>query len=259
MNVDRSALATVALEVARQAGEHARTGFQRAEHVSEKGRFDLVTEWDVATERSIREALAARTPEIPVVGEEEGGASAAELVWYADPIDGTTNYVHGLPFWCVSIGLMASGQPLLGAVVAPSLAWEWWGSVGIGAFKNGAPCRVSASDDLEKTLLATGFPRSGETDPEDNFSSFIGVQRACQGIRRCGSAAIDLCLVADGTFDGYWERRLNAWDLTAGAALVLAAGGRISDLDGGPAKPTSGRLAATNGKIHDALLALIKV
>jgi myo-inositol-1(or 4)-monophosphatase len=161
--------------------------------------------------------------------------------------------VHGFPFWSVSIGLCEAGAPLIGAVVAPALGWEWWGSRE-ASFRNGSPCRVTETPALEQALLATGFPRGALPPPADNFSSFMALERVAHGIRRCGSAAIDLCLVADGSFDAYWERELNPWDLCAGAALVLGAGGRISDLAGGPARIESGAIAASNGLLHRALL-----
>jgi myo-inositol-1(or 4)-monophosphatase len=178
-------------------------------------------------------------------------------VWLVDPIDGTTNFVHGHPFWCVSIGLLERGEPVLGAVVAPALGSEWTGSRDGMAFKNGVRSHVSKTDRIEQSLLATGFPRDRTTEPDNNFSSFVRVKKAVQGVRRCGSAAIDLCLVADGTYDAYWERKLNGWDLAAGAAIVLAAGGRLSDLAGGPARIESGEIVASNGRLHDAVVALI--
>jgi myo-inositol-1(or 4)-monophosphatase len=254
-----STLLARALEVAREAGAYALRGFHGRMHVSEKARADFVTEWDIGTERLIRERFAQLTPELPVFGEEEGGPASADRVWYADPIDGTTNYVRGHPFWCVSIGLYARGQPELGVVVAPALGWEWWSTSAGPASKNGAPCRVSATERIESALLATGFPRNCDSEPDSNLSSVISVKRVVPDIRRCGSAAIDLCLVADGTYDGYWERRLNLWDLTAGAAIVLGAGGRISDLSGARARLDSGQIVASNGAIHDALVGLIGV
>jgi myo-inositol-1(or 4)-monophosphatase len=257
LTLDPEALCAVALEVARRAGALALEGSHGRMQVSEKGRWDLVTEWDVRTERRIRDLLGERTPEIPVVGEEEGGARSEDAVWYADPIDGTTNYVHGHPFWCVSIGLVERGEPVLGAVVAPALGWEWWGTRAGGAFKNGTPCRVSSTDGIEAALVATGFPRDRREEPHNNFSSFVSVKRVVSGIRRCGAAAIDLCLVADGTYDAYWERRLKAWDLAAGTALVLGAGGRVSDLAGGTANVEAGEIVASNGRVHDALVGLI--
>jgi myo-inositol-1(or 4)-monophosphatase len=219
-------LGAIALEVARAAGALALGGFRRRMDVAEKGAHDLVTEFDLASERLIRERLTQLTPEIPVVGEEEGGTPSATRVWYCDPIDGTTNYAHGHPVWCVSVGVLEGDTPVAGAVVAPALGVEWCAHAGGPALRNGEPCRVSETAALEQALLATGFPRDREQEPHNNFETFVRVKKRCRGVRRCGAAAVDLCWVADGTYDGYWERRLNPWDLAAGAAIVLAAGGR---------------------------------
>ncbi len=256
MTADGEALLSIALDVAREAGALALNGFHGSMQVSEKGRADLVTEWDIQSERLIRERLSRLTPDVPCFGEEEGGARSAQRFWLVDPIDGTTNFVHGHPFWCVSIGLLERGEPALGAVVAPALGCEWYASRD-AAFKNAARCQVSKTSRIAQSLLATGFPRDRTSEPDNNFSSFISVKKAVQGVRRCGSAAIDLCLVADGTYDAYWERKLNGWDLAAGAAIVLAAGGRLSDLAGGPARIESGQILASNGLLHDAVVALI--
>lgn len=250
-------LAQIALDVAREAGEIALAGWRKPHRVAVKGPHDLVTEADLAAERLLRARLAELTPEIPVVGEEEGGAPADGAVWYCDPIDGTTNYAHGHPIWAVSVGLMRGGAALAGAVVAPAISLEWMGFHGGPALRNGEPCRVSDTSEIGDALIATGFPRVRDVEPDNNFASFISVKKRCRGVRRCGAAAVDLCFVADGTYDGYWERRLNPWDLTAGAAIVEAAGGRLSDLRGGPPRLAEGNLLATNGRIHDALQALI--
>ena len=252
------ALGEIALRVAREAGALALGGFRRPMNVAEKGVRDLVTEFDLASERLIRARLTEHTPLIPVVGEEEGGDPAASLDWYCDPIDGTTNYAHGHPVWCVSVGVMEGETPLAGAVVAPALGIEWTGHSGGIATRNGERCAVSDTTSLEQALLATGFPREREREPDNNFATFMGVKKRCRGVRRCGAAAIDLCWVADGTYDGYWERRLNAWDLAAGSAIVLAAGGQLSHLDGGAPRLHEGQLVATNGKIHPALVESIR-
>jgi myo-inositol-1(or 4)-monophosphatase len=255
--VTPSEFAQIALSVAREAGQLALGGWRHEMTVSEKGRADLVTEFDLSVERLIRQRLAVLTPDVPVVGEEEGGERGAELVWYCDPIDGTTNFAHGHPVWCVSIGIVAGESPLAGAVVAPALATEWVGHVGGPAQRNGEPCRVSTTSRIESALVATGFPRDRSRAPDNNFATFERVKRACQGVRRCGAAAIDLCFVGDGTYDAYWERRLNAWDLAAGSAIVLAAGGRLSHLNGGAPVLAEGNLLATNAELHRAMLDLV--
>lgn len=255
--LDLAALAAVALEVAEEAARFVMQGYRTAVVASEKARADLVTEYDLQSERLVRARLAERTPQLPVVGEEQGGRAEGPT-WYCDPIDGTTNFVHGHPFFCVSIGLLDGAEALVGAVVAPALATRWLGYRGGGAFRNGQTCRVSATRALPEALLATGFhPKSQRMPPHDNLGSFGVVLPEVRGIRRCGSAAIDLCMVADGSYDAYWERALNAWDIAAAAAIALAAGARITDLRGQPPDLSIGHILASNGLIHDALLALL--
>jgi myo-inositol-1(or 4)-monophosphatase len=256
-------LLEVARDVAREAAALVMQGHRTSVAVTEKGRADLVTAYDLASEQLIRAQLAARTPEIALVGEEQGGELGDQLTWVCDPIDGTTNFVHGLPFFCVSIGLFERGRAVLGACVAPALGVSWYGGEGLGAFRQAGsappePCRVSATCELAHALVATGFhPQSRGKPPHDNLASFSNVMQAVRDVRRCGSAALDLCMVADGTFDAYWERMLHPWDLMGGAAIVLAAGGRITHIDGGLADLRKGHLLASNGLIHEPLRALL--
>jgi myo-inositol-1(or 4)-monophosphatase len=197
------------------------------------------------------------------VGEEEGGTRASGAhgaTWYIDPLDGTTNFVHGHPFFCVSIGLFVGAVPVVGAVVAPALRTEWTGAVGVGSTRNGEPCTVSQVQRFADALLATGFPYDRQTSRVNNFDAFVAIKKQVQAVRRCGSAAIDLCFVGDGTYDGYWERKLKPWDMAAGAAIVRAAGGRVTTLFGDEGDVIAGNVIATNGRIHDALVeALAKV
>jgi myo-inositol-1(or 4)-monophosphatase len=256
-SVDPDAILAKARDAAREAAAFVHTGWRTRPHAdSKRGATDLVTYYDRESERLLRARLSAETP-FAIVGEELGPptpGSSAEAVWYVDPIDGTTNFVHGHPFYCVSIGLVAGGAPALGVVVAPALGVEWTGVVGRGATRGGKACEVSGVLAFEGALLATGFPYDRSKSPENNFDAFVHIKRRVQAVRRCGSAALDLCLVADGTYDGYWERNLGAWDLAGGAAIVLAAGGRISDFAGRTPDVTRGNLVASNGRIHDALV-----
>lgn len=253
------ALALLALEVSREAAVIAIQGYRTRPRAARKGRRDLVTEFDKRSEAHVLARLRATEPSIPIVAEEGSRHldAGAGLCWYVDPLDGTTNYVHGHPFWGVAIGMVDGGEPILGAVTAPSLGIAWHGWQGGHAHRNAEPCRVSDTADLEDALIATGFPSQRDTAPADNFDSFVRVKRRCQGVRRCGAAAIDLCMVADGTFDGYWERKLGPWDTVAGSAIVLAAGGTISSLQGRPATYLDGHVVASNGRIHDALVAAV--
>jgi myo-inositol-1(or 4)-monophosphatase len=252
-------LAQIAFEVATEAAQILLGGFRKHPSATEKGRADLVTEYDLASERLIRQRLGERTPEIAIVGEEQGGTAAPgqALTWFCDPLDGTTNFVHGHFFFCVSIGVAEAGQPIAGAVVAPALATHWRGYRGGPALRNDEPCRVSRTRELEHALIATGFPTERTHAASNNFAAFTRVKPKVRGIRRCGSAALDLCLVADGTYDAYWERRLNAWDVMAGSAVVLAAGGTLSALDGSSPDLSVGHILASNGQIHSDLLGLI--
>jgi myo-inositol-1(or 4)-monophosphatase len=246
----------IALSAARDAAAFVHAGWRNHPHIEHKGRVDLVTQFDRDSERMLRERLTRDTP-FPVVGEEQGGERATgadDATWFVDPIDGTTNFVHGHPFYCVSIGLLAGGLPLIGAVVAPALGVEWTGVAGGAAKRNDAPCRVSTVSQFTDALLATGFPYDRSTSDDNNFDAFVAIKRKCQAVRRCGSAALDLCLVADGTYDGYWEKKLAPWDCMAGAAIVVAAGGRLSDYSGKSADLLDGQLLATNGTIHEALV-----
>lgn len=258
MHPDRLAeLTQIALEAADEAAALVMTGFRTGVAHSEKARSDLVTRFDVQSEQLLRARLTERT-KLPVVGEEEGG-EASGPTWYLDPIDGTTNFVHGHPFFCVSVGLLDGGEPLAGAVVAPALHTRYHGYASGGAFRDGVPCRVSATRELRNALLATGFhPASQWQPPHDNLGSFAALLPECRGVRRCGSAALDVCNVADGTYDAYWERKLSVWDSAAGAAIALAAGARITNLSGGPVDLSVGHLVVSNGLIHDVVLAALR-
>ncbi|WP_437732596.1 inositol monophosphatase family protein [Sorangium sp. So ce1335] len=276
---DLAELTGIALRVAEEAAALAQAGFRaspRGPRVEEKAPHDLVTEFDRASEELLIARLGALTPGIAVVGEEQSASRATSarggLVWYVDPIDGTTNFVHGHPFWCVSVGLMDDDMPVAGAVVAPMLGLRWTGFMprdpqppGPGlagtagaageARRNGERCAVSATASLEHAMVATGFPPVRDRAPDNNFDAFITVKRNAQAVRRCGSAAIDLCMVADGTYDAYWERRLHAWDVAAGSAIVRGAGGVITSLDGRAPDYHTGNIVASNGLVHAPIVA----
>jgi len=248
--------ASLALEVAAEAGTLLLAGYRKRPTPTEKARRDLVTEFDVKSEALIVARLSAATPELGLVAE-EGGGQQKPLTWFCDPLDGTTNFVHGHPFWAVSIGLLEQGKPVAGAVVAPALGLTWVGFQGGTARRAGEICHVSATSELEQALVATGFPPDRQTEPASNLDTFVRVKKVVRGVRRCGSAAIDMCLVADGTYDAYWERRLNTWDLAAGAAVLLAAGGKLTSLDGGAVDLSIGHLIASNGRVHGELQRLV--
>ena len=252
-------LLALALDAAREAARRVTLGFRKHPVIEHKGAIDLVTKYDRESERYLRDRLGAAVP-FAFVGEEEGGARSHDehgATWYVDPLDGTTNFCHGHPFYCVSVGLFVGSEPVLGVVVAPALQIEWTGAVGLGATRNGEPCTVSQVGALTDALLATGFPYDRRTSRENNFDAFVAIKKQAQAVRRCGSAAIDLCFVGDGTYDGYWERKLYPWDLAAGAAIVRAAGGRVTTFEGSDGGLLGGNLVATNARFHDALVSAI--
>jgi len=220
---------------------------------------DLVTEWDLRSEELIRSVLEEHAPGIPVLGEEGGqaaGSAGSGLRWLVDPIDGTVNFAHGLPIWCVSIAIEDHGTLLAGVVNAPVLGWWFEASRGSGAHDGaGLPLRVSTTSRLDRALLTTGFPYDRATNPVNNFAEWQHMQRVAGACRRLGSAALDLCCVARGWFDGYWELALKAWDCGAGALIVQEAGGTVTDTRGGAFDPHAGEVVATNGAIHDELIA----
>jgi myo-inositol-1(or 4)-monophosphatase len=224
---------------------------------------DLVTEWDTRSEDLIRSRLAVLTPSIPMIGEEGGGDVTAARRWVVDPIDGTVNFAHGLPLWTVSIALEQGDQLEVGVVTAPALDWTFAARLGGGAQvtrpDGTRPLAVSAIADLGRAMLASGFPYDRATSPDNNFAEWDHFQRKAGACRRLGSAALDLCLVAAGEFDGYWERKLSPWDIAAGALIVTEAGGRVTDTLGRGFRSRSGELVASNGAIHDAIVAELAV
>jgi len=218
---------------------------------------DLITEWDLRTEELIRKLLEERAPGIPVLGEEAGqGEGSGTMRWLVDPIDGTVNFAHGLPIWSISIALEDAGETRVGVVAAPLLGWWFEARRGGGAQDGtGAPLAVSTIARLDQALLTTGFPYDRATHPMNNFADWEHMQRRAGACRRLGCASLDLCMVARGWLEGYWERRVKPWDVAAGALIVHEAGGTVTNTTGGPFDPHTGEVTATNGAIHDELIA----
>src|SRR5437867_1712768 len=252
-------LLTTAVEAVVKAGELQLERFGRDFQIDKKGTIDLVTEVDVAVERMFRALIAERFPDHQVLAEEMGGAAAvpAGPCWVFDPIDGTTNYAHGLPIFCASLALEIDGVSEVAAVYDPNRRELFTAERGGGAFLNGVPLRVSSAERLVDALLVTGFPydvHSRVNEVVGLFGAFVGQARA---VRRLGSAAIDLCWVAAGRMDGFWESDLNPWDIAGGSLIVAEAGGRVTTTDGSAFSSRGGRVLATNGHLHDAMLDVI--
>jgi myo-inositol-1(or 4)-monophosphatase len=244
--------------VVRRAGEHLLASFERlaAQDVQSKGVIDLVTRLDLEAEALVLEGLQRAFPGEPVLAEESAAAWGvpAGPVWLVDPLDGTTNYVHGQPPFAVSVARVRDQQPELGMVFAPYLGEMFWGAAGCGAYLGERPLNVSARDDLGEALLATGFPYDVRTNPWNNLAEWAHIAVRCRGLRRGGAASLDLAYVAAGRLDGYWEYRLRPWDLAAGALLVLEAGGTVSDPQGGAGYVGGGNVVASNGLLHARIL-----
>ncbi len=251
-----------AIEAVIRAGEVQMQHFGREMRIDKKGAIDLVTEIDLQIEREFRAMVAERFPTHVVLGEEFSGADerhqVAEFSWVFDPVDGTTNFAHGLPIFCSSLALEVHGQPMVAAIYDPTRRELFTAQRGRGAWLNGAPLRVSSADTLMDALLCTGFPYTVQQKPEELiglFGHFLAISRA---VRRLGSAAIDLCYVAAGRLDGFWEQRLNPWDISAGALIVQEAGGVATTVTGDVFNSRLGNIIASNGRIHDQMVQAIQ-
>jgi len=239
---------------------------RRADAARKHGtRRDLVSAADLESEQWLREHVPAGDAVLGEEGAEDDRArdradGRRVRRWVIDPLDGTVNFLHGIPFWCVSIAVLEHGEPVAAVVHAPELRHTFAARAGEGAFLNGEPIHVSATPALADSILATGFAYRRNELPDHNFDNFEAAGMRCAGIRRLGSAALDLCYVACGRLDGFWELHLEAWDVAAGALLVREAGGRVTDFAGGVGadRILFGRnLVATNGAIHDELRATL--
>jgi myo-inositol-1(or 4)-monophosphatase len=257
---ETSRVLELAQRLAREAGRLQRERYETALEIRTKSApIDLVTEVDHACERLIVEGLGAERSEDAILAEEGSGADRPDAAWrwIVDPLDGTTNYAHGYPCFCVSIGVEHENVRTVGAIYDPLLDEMYCAVRGEGATLNGRPIRVSDQDDFGQSLIATGFAYDVHENPRDNLDHFAAVVKQARAIRRDGSAALDLCYVAAGRFDGYWELGLHPWDVAAGLLIVEEAGGRTSDLHGGPPPRSGHEIAASNGRIHEALLATL--
>ncbi len=251
----------IAVDIARDAGDRIRESFGKQLRIEFKGAVDPVTEVDTEVETLIFSRLREAFPDHRVYGEESGGETwqIPEPVWLVDPLDGTTNFSHGFPHVCVSMSLMVEGEPLVGVIHDPLREETFAAQRGEGATLNGELIEISEIPHLDGALLATGFPYDRRVTADNNAQMFDYFLRRCQGLRRAGSAALDLAYVAAGRLDGYWEPRLHPWDILAGILIVREAGGRVTDYGGGSERLyVAEEVVASNGLIHDEMLRVLR-
>lgn len=249
----------VAKDAAVKAGAVLRKNLRGDREISFKGEIDLVTEMDRLSERMIVASILAAFPDHGILAEEEARIeNRSGFTWIIDPLDGTTNYAHGYPNFAVSVGLEHEGQVILGVVYDPMRDELFSAVKGCGAFLNGDRVSVSENAPLIRSLLATGFPYDRLQSPENNLNYFNALIMMCQEVRRSGSAALDLCSVATGRLDGYWELKLGPWDVAAGSLIVMESGGSVTDFSGTRFSIRDREIVASNGRIHGQMLSVLK-
>ena len=245
----------VATESVLAAGAVLKEKWGKLNDIQEKGEGDLVTEADKLAEAEVLKVLKRHLPKHQILAEESGflGNTDSKYLWAIDPLDGTTNYAHGLPLVATSVGLMIDGVPTVGAVYNPFSNELFRAATGLGATCNRRPIKVSQTKELRKSLLITGFAYDRRETKDNNYAEFCHITHLSQGVRRLGCASMDLAGVACGRLDGYWERGIQPWDMAAGIVVLREAGGKVTAYDGSPLNIASGRILATNGLIHDQL------
>jgi myo-inositol-1(or 4)-monophosphatase len=248
-----------AIEAARAGGEILVENLTKEVTVDYKGAVNLVTNVDRQSEKTIVEMIKKKFPDHEILAEEGyGRGQVSPFKWIIDPLDGTTNYAHHFPFFCVSIGLEVQNEVVLGVVYDPIRSELFLAEKGKGAVLNDEPIAVSATADLMHSLLVTGFSYDVRETAENNFNHFFDFSVRAQGVRRTGSAALDFCYVAMGRFDGFWELKLHPWDAAAGSLIVQESGGRVTDFAGKTFSIYSKEVIASNGKIHDQMIKVLQ-
>ena len=248
-----------AIEAVIRAGDLQIARFGKGVRVDKKGAIDLVTEVDVEIERTFRALIAGRFADHDVLAEEMGdaGARGARHRWVFDPIDGTTNFAHGVPIFCASLALEIDGEAAVAAVYDPNRKELFTAEAGVGSWLNGQRLKASTNDTVLESMLVTGFPYDVHQQADDFLKVFGQVLKRARAVRRLGSAAIDICWVAAGRMDGFWEASLKPWDTRAAALILEEAGGKVTGMDGKRWIPDAGHIVATNGLIHDEILDII--
>tara|TARA_B100000212_G_scaffold321006_1_gene279250 strand:+ start:370 stop:1218 length:849 start_codon:yes stop_codon:yes gene_type:complete len=251
IDLDLDSLTEVAKNGAIIGTEIINSNYKKIQKITSKGRKgDLVTNVDLEVENKIKEYLVFKTPNISILAEETGKTNMnSEMMWCIDPLDGTTNYSHGYPFFGTSIGLIYKGIPILGAISVPYLEELYWGCISKGSYCNNAKITVSKPRNLSESLLITGFAYDRFETINNNYAEFCWLTHKTRGVRRGGAAAVDLAFIAAGKADGFWERGLQIWDIAAGAIIVYEAGGIISNYPEGELDINSGRILACSPTI----------
>jgi len=251
-------LITIGLEALRRGAAVLKSSYGRATGIAHKGKLDLVTDADRRAEEAVVSFLQQATPQCGILAEEQSEiAGHGSERWILDPLDGTTNFAHNYPFFCVSLALERSGQVVWGAVLDPLRDELFSACSGQGAACNGTAISVSGTFQMDQAMLCTGFPYDVHDSDVDNLDHFARLIKKARAVRRDGAAALDLCYVAAGRFDGFWEMKLKPWDMAAGALIVTEAGGRVSNFDGSALRLDSGAVLATNGRLHDAIVGIL--
>lgn len=253
--MDYNSLLTCAINAANSAGQHIIDALNHPRSVAHKGRADLVTETDKLSERTIIQYISEAFPSHSILAEESGQNSLeSEYLWIVDPLDGTTNFIHGFPSFGVSIGCMFQDDPVIGVVLELPSNYCYTAIKGQGAFKDNSPIHVSDTADLSQSLLVTGFGYNHGDKWHANMDLFKAFTDITQGVRRLGAASIDLCHVASGMLDGFWELDLHPWDTAAGILIVKEAGGFVTKMDGTDFSIYDKQILASNGSIHESMI-----